>query len=396
MRRNFELSFIILVKDIFKKIYKTKISVFLMDVDIQKKHLSTLPNAKNHFERSYFQYRCQMHKISTSLIIMQNIVAAILLPFYFLILILPHRSNKSTNKTNCAVFFAEGFSDKIIPDILRKDFDEILIYKFTNDMYFTKYERRYLIKNIMKYWYSPYFIFKCMLKIAMYAAKIYKHSPRAIISYSEYSFTSSVLTEYCESLGIEHINVMHGEKLFNIRDSFVEYSRYYVWDEHYINLLTDLRADKSQFHIAIPNSVKILWDTKKEPIYDYTYYLGNETREEMLEISEMMQKINISKSRICVRYHPRCSNLNETKSIFGMFVIESPTAVPLSDSFTKCKYVVSLYSTILYQAYESKKEIIIDDMTNCKKYEKLKELRYIMLEKPHKKLSEEIILKYGQ
>lgn len=384
------MSFISLLKYTNKRIYKTKSSVFLMDVDAQKKYINALPEAKNIFERSYFQYKCQMQKIPISLMIIQNIASCILFPFFLLILIILSRKTKRTNESNCAVFFTDGMSDKIIPDILRKEFNKILIYKYFNDMCFKKYEYRFLIKNLQKYWCSPYFTFKCMLKIAMYAAQIYKNSPQAIISYSEYSFTSSVLTAYCESLGIEHINVMHGEKLFNIRDSFVKYSRYYVWDEYYIRLLSDLRADINQFHIAIPNSVRIEWDAQKEPMYDYTYYLGNETVEEMLEIRKGLHNTGALNSRICVRYHSRHSHFNEIKSVFSMFIIETPTEVSLADSFTKCKYVVSLYSTILYQAYESKKEFIIDDITNCEKYEKLKDLRYIMLEKSHMKLSDEV------
>jgi hypothetical protein len=112
---------------------------------------------------------------------------------------------------------------------------------------------------------------------------------------------------------------MHGEKLFDICDAFVQYDRYYVWDEHYINLLVDLHAKKEQFRIAIPNSVKLDCKSKDEPIYDYTYYLGGEKAEVLRTIRDVLLTTGVPVSRICIRYHPRYCDENEIRRTFTGF-----------------------------------------------------------------------------
>jgi len=382
------LNIIITLKNITQKIYKRNQTVFTVDVEKQKDFLSAFSEPEDLFERSFFQYKCQINKHPAVLVIIQSSVAAALLPVYYLKLasrlkgIIPHA------RENCAVFFSDGISDLTIPDCLRVEYNEIIPCMFAEKMYIGMQEKKLLCALFKRYWYSPYFIFKCMLKIGMYAAKIEQFNPRAIIAYSEFSFTSSVLTEYCRIRRVEHINIMHGEKLFNIRDTFVQYDRYYVWDEHYITLLTDLRADKDQFHIAVPPSVKLECNSNDEPLYDYTYYLGGEKTEELYSIRDVLLRTAAPRLRICIRYHPRFCEANEIKRIFTGFQIENPTEMSLNISFSKTRCAVSLFSTVLYQAYESGKEIIIDDVTDKAKYVKLKDLRYIMLEKPHRKLSE--------
>ena len=51
------------------------------------------------------------------------------------------------------------------------------------------------------------------------------------------------------------------------------------------------------------------------------------------------------------------------------------------------------YSTVLYQAYSCRKHIVIDDITSEQEYKKLREQKYIMLNKEHLLLSKELIEK---
>jgi hypothetical protein len=381
-------NFIKILNNITNRIYKKNQALFSIDVEEQRKFLNKFPEPRDLFERSYFQYRCQMKKLITLYVIIQNIAALVLLPVYHIKLTIVQKNIERQAKKNCAVFFTDGIPIQTIPECLSKEYYEIILCNFAEEMYINKYEKKIMYELFLRYWYSPYFLFKCMLKIGMYAAKIEKFSVRAIISYSEYSFTSSVLTEYCHLRRVEHINIMHGEKLFNIRDSFVQYDKYYVWNEYYINLLSDLRVDKEQFRVAIPESVRLDYINNYKPIYDYTYYLGGEKTEELLTIRDTLLRTGSPIKRICIRYHPRYCDPNEIKRIYKDFQIENPIEVPLNISLSKTRLVVSLFSTVLYQAYESGKDIVIDDVTNKLKYKKLKELGYIMLEKPHKKLSE--------
>ena len=82
-----------------------------------------------------------------------------------------------------------------------------------------------------------------MVKLAMYRYQYEVYHPKAMIVDEEYSYTSSFLTEYCHRLGVEHIDIMHGEKLYFIRDTFFCFDRCYVWDGYYRDLFCQLRAE---------------------------------------------------------------------------------------------------------------------------------------------------------
>ena len=68
--------------------------------------------------------------------------------------------------------------------------------------------------------YTAIFSLKVTIKVAGYSFMITKYQSKAIVVHNEYSFTSSILTAYCETRNVLHINVMHGEKMYYIRDSY--------------------------------------------------------------------------------------------------------------------------------------------------------------------------------
>lgn len=382
------LKLLTIARRIMKGIVKKSPSVFKYGVEEQKMILSRLRDPQGLFDRSYYQYYCQMRQTPVWVKIILNIASFLLFTFYYVKYYKhsPIAINKETQSV--AVFFDAGETINIIPSSLQAEFDKIITCSY-NDMILIGSEERYIIKQLMmRYRFKPYFVTKCMLKIGLYAYQIRNHKPQAIITCSEYSFTVSVLTEYCHYMGVEHINVMHGEKLFNIRDSFVQFDRYYVWDQHYIDLLVELRASQEQFVIEAPKSAKSLDHKNTELEYEYTYYLGAESEQELLKIKGNLRKLNTTDDKICIRYHPRYSNERQMKQIFSGYAIENPHEVPIETSVFRTKYIVSLYSTVLYQAYTSGKQIIIDDVTNPSKYLQLAKLKYIMINKPHIQLSE--------
>jgi hypothetical protein len=180
---------------------------------------------------------------------------------------------------------------------------------------------------------------------------------------------------------------MHGEKLFNIHDSFVQFDRFYVWDKHYVDLFIQLRANKDQFKIELPNSVKINIYQDNECKYDYTYYLARKSIKSFLEIKRSLLLLGIPSSRICIRYHPRSCYKEQIFKTFNEFHIEDPIQVSLEKSIAQTRNIVSLFSTVLFQAYQSGKNIIIDDLSEPEKYQQLRDLKYIMINKPHHRLS---------
>jgi hypothetical protein len=214
-----------------------------------------------------------------------------------------------------------------------------------------------------------------------------------VVVYNEYSFTSSLLTAYCREKNITHINVLHGEKMFNLRDAFVEYDQFYVWEDYYKDLFVAMRAEPSQFIVELPeflkheNKIDHLYPS--EPEYDYTYYMGAEQENMLINLRNILDLLQRSNKKVCIRLHPRFSDNAKVVKIFNDYIIEDPN-IPIIDSIKNTQAVISIFSTVLYQAYLLGKLVILDDLTDPKRFAQLKDLGYIMLEKPHHLLSKHI------
>lgn len=363
-----------------KSIYKKRTNSFiLVDYETQFDYLYSFKEPANNFERSLFQYKCQMKDIPFSLRLLQNILAIFLFPYYFIKL--SYTTKGGIEKNYDALFLCEGVSQQIIPDNLKLVYSKIKEVSFNEKMTLDSFDRKFISKMILKYWYLPFFCIKNVLKIALFSNAIYRYNPKIIIVHNEYSFTSSILTEYCNSKGIEQVNVMHGEKLFNIRDAFVNYNKFYVWDMFYISLFKKLRAQERQFVIGIPEALDMHMPNLTNIKFEYTYYLGNENEDVLKRIRDNLDKLNVSNEKICIRYHPRYSDIELIQEIFTQFWVENPLEVSIVESISHTKNVISLYSTVLYQAHHNKKNVIIDNLSDSIKFKMLKNLNYIMLSK---------------
>ena len=377
------MKFLLVLKNIVIIIKKRKTKNY--GVKKQKEILLSFPKPKDDYERSYFQYMCQKRKMGFLFNILSNFLGFFLFIIFYFKLSL-NVINKNEKKCD-AVFLSNDIPKNILPDSLSEEFKEILYNNNFDAFILTKDDKRF-VKNLwMKYPISFYFLYKCMMKISMYSGQIQIFDPKAIITYAEYSFTSSVLTAYCNQINIEHINLMHGEKIFDIVDSFFRFNRCYVWDPFYKDLFIKLRAYENQFMVEIPPSLNMKLNHNIEYIYDFTYYLMNENGEQLKKISAILQVLKSRKNKIAVRPHPRYSNMMLVKRIFSDFSIEDYSKVSIEESFGKTNGIISLYSTVLLQGSYNNKNVIIDDFTSKEDYKNLFELDYIMLSKPHKLLS---------
>ena len=184
---------------------------------------------------------------------------------------------------------------------------------------------------------------KNLIKIAKYRAIISQFpNTEAIIVCSEYSYTSSILTLWCNSQNIMHINVMHGEKLFYIRDSFFIFNRCYIWDCYYKNLFIKLKANKDQFFIEVPPALKFDDLLNEAKCYDYTYYLqGLESKKELLKILAIIDELEKNNKLVSIRPHPRYSDTKLLTKIFkNKISIENLEIVSIEKSILSDKIVV--------------------------------------------------------
>lgn len=358
-------------------------SVFGYPIEKQKAYIAHFREPKDDIQRSYFQYRCQMKFNKPIISFLVNLASFPLLLWYL------HKTNDSIQNSvedAQSIFIANGMPDNIIPNVLREKAGVIEIVNDKKEN-LTKEDKRYIRALWKRYPFSFQFIVKCVLKIRYYSYEIQRVHPDNIITCNEYSFTSSVLTNYCEEKGIKHINVMHGEKIYYMRDSFFRFHECYVWDDYYRKLFLQMRADQSQFRVAVPPSLQFPEDRLVSKTKDYTYYFGWESGEILKTIVNAMVALNNQGLKVAIRPHPRYTDLNEIRACAPELEIEDCKAMTIEQSLKRTKNAISVYSTVLNQAYNNGIGIVIDDISDKVKYEKLEERQYIMLNKPHKLLS---------
>ncbi|WP_024993577.1 hypothetical protein [Phocaeicola paurosaccharolyticus] len=179
------------------------------------------------------------------------------------------------------------------------------------------------------------------------------------------------------------------KNFFYIRDSFFRFTKCFVWDEYYVELFKKLRATENVFVVEKPQSLVIDMDQLKGtiPLIDYKYILFENT-----QLAGVANSLNILKSKgytVKVRPHPAYSNMEKVKELFPNDEIED-CSVPIQTSVACSMNVISLCSTVLYQAYLNGVNYIIDDVNYKNEYQRIKDQEYILISKPHKNLSDVI------
>lgn len=372
------------LKNIAVKIEKKQDNIFTYPLEKQKAYIAHFPEPKDALERSYFQYCCQMKfhgKLQHALL---NL-AALPMSVLYLLKYTRIKAEKQNSQNDC-IFICYDLPENIVPDSLRQRYPEMRSIRNTENS-LDRDDTAFLKTIFKRYPFSWMFWLKMVLKVSQYSDTIKKYTPNTIVSCDEYSYTSSAMTAYCCSKGIKRINVMHGEKLYYMRDTFMEYDEYYVWDQHYVDLLTDMGARREQFHVEIPQSMRIQKLNNVSIQYDYTCYLQEENDETMHAIASTLRLLHSKGKRISVRPHPRYSDMKLVTKLFDFANIEDYKAVTIEQSLLQTGAVISLFSTVLNQASSNSIPIVIDDISNRNRFEKLKELRYIGLSKEHQLLT---------
>lgn len=387
------LNGIVWAREFARRVLTKRNTLFALSVKEQNEYLEQFREPKDDIERSFFQYKCQMklsglcYKVAVNLISMPLIIP----------LILKYNHNyrcsrdkgSTTSDASKASFFNNDLGLDFLPDELAQKYNSIAFADLTGEKMLDNHAIRLIGNIIVRYPLSYFFILKLLLKMASYNAEIRKCNAKAIIASAEYSFTSSVCTHYCNSIDVEHINIMHGEKVFYIMDAFFRFNTCYVFDEYYINLLRRLRTHEEQFRIGLPpvfsnikNEITSYRKSNDCSKKYYKYYLAHETKEELEKISSSLKKLKNKHNLVCVRAHPIFEDSTLLRQIFGEEIeIESPKSTTLTQSLSNCEVAISLRSFVLQQAYFCGIETVVDDITNPEHYKSLSDMEYMMIKK---------------
>lgn len=354
----------------------------------QLKYLNSFPQPRDDIERSYFQYKCQVF-LSNGLFLffLKNIFSFFITTFYLI------KIRNCSNVKNITVSDNVLVGAKSLFDFLPEDYKkpkEPLRLELIDSLSLSKSDRKFVYLLIRRYPFSWYFIFKVMMKLAYYSSVIDRYSPKNILVSSEYSFTSSILTHYCENKNIKHINFMHGEKIYNIRESFCRFTEFYIWDEYYKALFVSLKSAVSKYIINYPfrviNEITEETDANIEKA-DYKFYLAIETKDSLEKLKRVVSLLRDNDFNVVIRPHPLYTNLKLLNSYFEEHILEN-SMVNIISSIMSAHRIVSIGSTVLYQAFKLNKKIIIDDITQRERFKYFKDNKYIMFTKEHYLLSE--------
>ncbi len=360
--------------------------LFDIPVAIQYNFLRTHRSPKNDIWRSFFQYKAQMLFVSIKKRLLFNLLSLFILPTFLLLAFLKRITIRY--KYNVNAIIEKNTHSGVIPHSLNDKYD-ISSKEWNTGWSLGTKDIIFLLKLFPLIIHSPYFVFKISYKISLYSTMIKSYRPKAIIVFNEYSFTSSALTYYCENNDIKHIDVMHGEKLFYIRDSFFRFSNTYVWEPYYIDLFINMNAPREQFIAELPPFMSINPSNylKIEYCPDFTYYLANFNENDIKNIVSSMKFAKLEGKTVMYRPHPRYSNIDLLRKYVDESNIEYPESIDIMASVAKTGCAVGLYTTVLNQAFHAGKKVLIDDINFPYNYNKLKELSYSLMAKPIQKLS---------
>lgn len=354
-------------------------------------YLNRFPSPKDDIERSYFQYKCQKFLRDGFFVALLKNVFSFIITIFYLIKI---RDKSEIQNTVMPINVLVG-TQALFNFLPKKysDHEAFIQLEFMDRMSLSVADRKIVYMLIRRYPLSWYFVLKITMKLAHYSSIIDRYNPQNILVSCEYSFTSSILTYYCESRNIKHINFMHGEKIYDITDAFCHFTEFYVWDNHYIELFRLLKSSNAKYIVEIPmyfivkgqvSTKKIL---KKEKVC-YKFYLANENKQTIEILSRIIFIIINLGKRVKVRPHPAYINQKLLLKFLDEKIIEDPYMIDINSSLNTTENVISIGSSVLYQAYLRNIPVIIDDVTNKKKYNYFKENKHIMHDKNHKLLSE--------
>lgn len=359
----------------------------LFDVPIQEQYayMNRLGEPTDDIDRSYKQFLCQNYFVPLWKKCLWWFIGLLATPIAIFVLYVKGRTFHFAEKID-TIAENKGM-DEIIPAALYEKY--AINHKCWNVGFGLSVDDvKYIVKHILG-WRQPYFVLKIVLLIARYSPIITKYQPERLIEHSEYSFGSSVITDYCHRRRVKHINVQHGEKLRYIRDAFFHYDECYVWDEYYVNLFTEMHAEPTQFKVAVPPSLHIDCKAYINPsVYaDYKYYLAADAEEEIKSIVASMAFVKREGKTVKYRIHPRYTDLDVLRKYVREDEIELPKNVSILESIANLEYAVGSFTTVLLQSHLSGKKVLLDDVTYRIRFEQLKEYGYILAKRDVERLS---------
>lgn len=366
--------------------YNSSVSKFFerdLDKDLQV-YQKQLP--KDDFGRSIAQYKCQVYPFKKDIFLL-NCASVFLVPVGFVALLLKRKVHDKDNQATIVCYNCSNYPGSL-PEALQGK-DMAYLHTLECPFYLSIKDISFLFRFTIRSFWHPFLVFRVMSKVAKYRALLDMFRNLEIIAVTgEFEDTSSALTQYCRENGIKHYDFMQGEAFGSPRSSFFHFDKCFVWDQHYKDMFIGFGASPEQFEVSLPQCLQKIKGNHDEKTIDYTYYLGGDPDEELRIIGTALKQL-AAKGYACeVRPHPRWSDMDKVRKEFDGISIQDTKTVNIDQSILQTKNAISLYSTVLLQAFYNDVNVVIDDLSAPDKFKMLEGYQYIMLNKPHQLLSE--------
>lgn len=372
------------------------------DVAKWRAFIESLPYGNSAYQRSLNKYHCRMHYFGFFYKIIINIISTGALIFITIPALVSNKDIEFKEKKDAIL--VEDLSvpyENIIPKEILARYSSLGIIKNERTAVKISQEARAVFLEVWKKNpLRPHYVYWVFRELAFISQIMEEYLPNAIIVYvNERNVASPIITQYLEKKGIKFVTFMHGDYTLQLIQGYMEFSEFYVWDQHYIDMfVNDLKCPLEQFRLYLPEKLSKKYNTTNETV-DITYYLGSESDLTLRNLGLVFRIMKSNGLKCQARRHPRRYNQASIEKNIDKDQIQDPNVVSIDDSIDQSKYIVSLNSTVLIESLYGGKKIIVDDVTDVKKYNSLRERKGIILSKPHILLSEfldKIINKDGE
>lgn len=314
----------------------------------EKSFLVFLGGSGNAIQRSYKQYLCQVYVEGMFFHFLLNLLS--ILPFIAVLVLVGISNIFYVMKGELVV---KRCKEIRMPNVNLKE-SEISVFNSKGRVFFIRDFFR-IVSQLPFSVITPYYLLLSILTLSKFRYLILVHQPEKLYVSMEYSFSSSLVFDLCCGDSIEMINVMHGEKLFDIVDAYSTCHTLIVWQEYYLKLFGELNVKWFESIIYDPFSA-CLDVSKKDQLEAICYYdQGANYR----ALKKIQMKIFTVFDVFVLRPHPIYSRLKDTNK--HEFLIDANREI--ISSLESYKYVCSQYSTILYICLSNGKSVLVDDLT---------------------------------
>lgn len=364
------------------------------DIYAWKSFINSLPEPKDRIDEAFLKYRCRMEFFPRGKKLLLNAASAAVL---FSAVLKGSQSKISLPKLASRSLLLEEKSDVKPDDVFPWHvIDEFESFDRTPELHYDFHrislQAKALFRAVAKrYPGSPYFLLWVYKELAKHSQYIAEHNPAAVMVYiDERNVAGPILTEFYEKEGRELFSFMHGEYLYQLIQGYMDFSRYYVWDDFYRKMFSEeLNCHIGRYCTYTPRKLQKKWELEKvQPSVFCTYYFSGESRKTIQTIAELFGDFQKA-GKICkVRPHPRYSQIDLIKQTFPEDMIEDPYTTSMEASLGRAEYIVGLSTTVHSEAFVEGRTVVIDDISEPQMFLNLERREYICLNRPHMLLSD--------